>query len=226
MRKAAVIVAGGSGTRMGGGIPKQFRSLAKRPVLWWSMKAFHDEDPSTRLILVLPQDFITLWKDFFASLPENDRYPHEVTCGGTTRSESVKQGLTLVDEDCMVAVHDGARPLVTKQMISRGWETASEKGAAIPVVEVTDSLREKERDGESHGVDRSRFVAVQTPQVFDAKLLKQAYIKAGEQVFTDDAAVVEFAGYNVSLYEGNHRNMKITNPEDMAFAELLIKKDG
>ena len=238
MKKFAVIVAGGSGTRMGGGIPKQFRSLAKRPVLWWSMKAFYDEDPATEQILVLPEEFITLWSDFFDSLPVSDRYPHKVASGGLTRGESVKNGLRLIkanlgnedgkekQEKILVAVHDGARPLVTTQMITEGWHTANEYDAAIPGVDVTDSLREKtDEEGNSHSVDRSRFVAVQTPQVFDARLLLKAYEKAAEKSFTDDAAVMEYAGHKVKLYKGHHRNLKITNPEDMALAETLLQKN-
>ena len=118
MKKNVVIVAGGSGTRMGGGIPKQFRSLCGRPVLWWSMKAFHDEDAGTRLIVVLPQDFITLWNDFFSSLPEKERFAHEIVAGGASRSESVRNGLSLVeDKESLVAVHYGARPLVSREII-------------------------------------------------------------------------------------------------------------
>ena len=212
---------------MGAGMPKQFRSLANRPVLWWSMKAFHDEDTSTRIILVLPKDFITLWKDFFDSLPEEDRFFHEITSGGGSRGESVKNGLKLVDSQSLVAIHDGARPLVTPEMIAKGWETAAKFEAAIPVVPVTDSLREITKvPEESRSVDRSRFVAVQTPQVFDSEKLKQAYRLAGEKSFTDDAAVMEAAGYDIRLFPGNHRNIKITNPEDLAIAELIMQKDG
>lgn len=224
--KYAVIVAGGSGTRMGGGMPKQFRSLCGRPVLWWSMKAFKDEDPDTRLILVLPSDFITLWEDFYASLPDEERFSHEIAKGGSSRTESVRNGLELVSQkDSLVAVHDGARPLLSSSLISKGWQTAAEHGAAIPAVAVTDSLRHLE-DGGSRSVDRSRYVAVQTPQVFWTGLLKEAYASANGKVFTDDAAVVEQAGHKVELFEGCPENMKITNPKDMAVAAVLMKRDG
>lgn len=220
-----MIVAGGSGSRMGGGMPKQFRNLCGRPVLWWSMKAFYEDNPFTRQILVLPEEFISLWKDFFSSLPEAERYPHQVVAGGSTRSESVKNGLSHIDEeDSLVAVHDGARPLVTQSLIAKGWEKANKDGAAIPVVAVTDSLRVLKNSG-SENVDRSQYVAVQTPQVFKTGLLKEAYTKTGDKIFTDDASVVENCGKPVALFEGDPDNFKITNPKDMAIATVLMGKD-
>lgn len=225
MKKYAVIVAGGSGSRMGGGIPKQFRSLWQRPVLWWSMKAFHDEDPSTRLILVLPENYIDLWQSLFSTLPEEEKIPHKVVAGGNSRTESVKNGLSLCEEeDSMVAVHDGARPLVRPSLISKGWETAERSGAALPVVPVTDSLREVD-GGFSKAVNRDRYVGVQTPQVFVTGLLKEAYRKAGNQTFTDDATAVENLGREVTLFEGEPTNIKITNPKDMAVATVLMSND-
>lgn len=218
----AVIVAGGSGTRMGGGIPKQFRSLCGRPVLWWSIKAFHSENPDTQIVLVLPENFISLWTDFFSTLPEKDRFDHYVTTGGENRSESVKKGLALIDDDnSLVAIHDGARPLVTTALISAGWNLAKEKGAAIPVVPVTDSLR-KITGNENKSVDRNEYVAVQTPQVFLTSLIKEAYRQAGDYIFNDEAAVVENAGHAISLFDGNIENIKITNPKDLAIASLLM----
>ena len=226
MEKYAVIVAGGSGTRMGGGIPKQFRSLKGRPVLWWSMNAFHQEDPNTHLILVLPEEFITLWEDFYSTLPKTQQYPYEVISGGHTRGESVTKGLSLIkDEDSLVAVHDGARPLVTVTMISEGWKAAGLHGAAIPVTPVTDSIREIEGD-ESKAVDRSRFMSVQTPQVFHTGLLKESYAMHPEEVFTDDASVVEKSGHKVALYTGSVDNIKITNPHDMMIAETLLSNSN
>lgn len=222
MKKFAIIVAGGSGSRMGGGIPKQFRTLCSRPVLWWSMKAFHEENPDTRLILVLPREFINLWDEIFSSLPANDRFPHEVAVGGNSRTESVKNGLMLaVDSDSLVAVHDAARPLVTAAIISKGWATAEEYGAAIPVVAVTDSLRTVE-SFPSRAVNRDEFVAVQTPQVFKTHILKKAYEEAGDEVFSDDATAVEQSGEAVTLFQGTHYNMKVTNPKDMAIAEAIM----
>ena len=226
MKQYAVIVAGGSGTRMGGGIPKQFRSLCGRPLLWWSMKAFHDENPQTEIILVLPADFIDLWNDFFSSLPKEAHIPHKITVGGNTRSESVCNGLKYVEEDdSLVAIHDGARPLVGVGMISEGWEAAKISGAAIPVVSVTDSLR-KISDDDSIAVNRSEYVAVQTPQMFHTDKLKKAYAFANGASFTDDASVMENAGFKISLYKGDFSNMKVTNPNDLVIATILMDKNA
>ena len=222
MKRYAVIVAGGSGTRVGGEIPKQFRRLNRRPMLWWSLKAFHDEDPSTEIIVVLPEAYIALWEAYINELPEDERIPHSITAGGTTRKESVERGLMLTDDsDSLIAVHDGARPLVGRSIIARGWEKALECGAAIPVIPVTDSLRKLDESG-SHAVDRSAYVAVQTPQVFSGPLLKEAYANSGTGSFTDDASVVEHYGHKISIFEGSDGNFKVTNPKDLAIAELMM----
>ena len=227
MKKNAVIVAGGSGTRMGGGIPKQFRSLCGHPVLWWSMKAFHDEDPGVTLILVLPEEFISLWKDFFSKLPQEESFPHIIVTGGKSRSESVRNGLSVIeDDDSLVAVHDGARPLVSKETIASGWAVASENGAAIPVIPVTDSLRIIYDEVLSKSVNREDYRVVQTPQVFKTSLLKEAYKKAGSGSFSDDATVVENMDHKISLFPGQPDNIKITNPKDLAIATVLMGNDA
>ncbi|MCH5240280.1 MAG: 2-C-methyl-D-erythritol 4-phosphate cytidylyltransferase [Muribaculaceae bacterium] len=227
LHKYAVIVAGGSGSRMGGGMPKQFRSLCDRPVLWWSMKAFHLQDPDTEIILVLPADFITLWNEVFSSLPDSDRFPHKTVSGGNSRSESVKRGLSLVDNDSsLVAIHDGARPLIHPDIISQGWESAEKYGAAIPVVPVVDSLRYVSGGNQSEAVDRDSYKIVQTPQVFRTSILKEAYQFAGDKAFSDDATVVENAGHKIALFSGSTENIKITNPKDLAIACVLMGKDA
>ena len=212
---------------MGGGIPKQFRTLCGRPVLWWSMKAFHEENPDTLLIIVLPEDFISLWKDFYSSLPVSEQYPHKIAYGGKTRGESVKNGLTLIEEeDSLVAIHDGARPLISPRLISSGWEALNKYNAAIPVVPVTDSLRYYVSETNSESVDRNKYVAVQTPQMFKVSILKEAYKKAENTVFSDDASVVERTGEQVFLFPGSYDNIKITNPKDLLIAEVLLGKDA
>lgn len=226
MNRYAVIVAGGSGTRMGGGIPKQFRSLCGRPLLWWSLAAFHKENPETKIIVVLPENFVALWKDLFRSLPEQEQIEHEVTVGGSSRTESVCNGLSLIsDNESLVAVHDGARPLVTSEMISDGWKTALNYDACVPVVPVTDSLRKLSGD-ESEAVDRSKYVAVQTPQVFKTGLLQKSYEKAKGESFTDDASVVENSGHKIKLFKGNTNNIKVTHPGDFDMVELLIRQNA
>lgn len=225
IKKYAVIVAGGTGSRLGGGLPKQFREIDGRPMVWWSMKAFMEADSSTHIILVIHPDYVEAWKELCSGLPDECLIEHEVVSGGASRTESVINGLSLIPdgEDFYVAVHDAARPLVSPEMIKRGWKAGRENDAAVPVIPVTDSLRILTGDV-SEAVDRSRFVAVQTPQVFRVSLLKQAYEISGGAVFSDDASAVEAAGYMVGLYEGSPDNIKVTNPGDIEVAMLRMKK--
>ncbi len=225
MHKYAIIVAGGEGNRAGGVVPKQFQLIAGIPMLWWSVRAFHAEDPDTRIILVLHPGFFDEWDLLYAELPEADRkIDVHISCGGRSRLESVRNGLMSVPDgnDALVAVHDAARPLVSVEMISRGWLAAEESGAAVPAVSMTDSIRRIE-DGVSVSVPRKDYVKVQTPQVFDASLLKHAYEGTLSDLMTDDASVVEAAGHKISLYEGSPYNMKVTEPLDIKIAETLIE---
>ncbi len=223
MEKYAIIVAGGEGTRLGGGLPKQFRELNGRPVLWWSLKAFHDENPDTHIRVVLHPGFFDEWDLLVEALPVDERIAHEVVCGGRTRTESVKNGMMGIpaDKESLVAIHDAARPLVTPAMISRGWEAALATGGAVPAVPVTDSLRRLTPEG-NEAVDRSEYVAVQTPQVFLTEKLRAAYEAMPDAVFSDDASAFEAAGGRVTLFEGSPDNMKITNPGDIEEAALKL----
>ena len=226
MKQYAVIVAGGSGERMGGGLPKQFRPLKGRPVLWWSMKAFHDNNPNTELILVLPEKFISLWKELFDSLSEDERFEHTISTGGNSRTDSVKNGLSLIkDDNSIVAVHDGARPLVKSYTIQEGWNKAKEFGAAIPAVALSDSIRMITEE-KSKAVDRNNYVAVQTPQVFMTSLLKKAYEVINGNIYTDDATAVESIGREITLFEGSADNIKITHPKDLLIAEAIMETDA
>ncbi len=224
MEKYAVIVAGGEGTRIGGALPKQFRDIDGRPMLWWSLKAFHDEDPSTRLRVVLHPGFFDDWDLMIKALPTDEQFEHEVICGGRSRTESVMNGINGIPatSDALIAIHDAARPLVTTDMISRGWMAALTAGGAVPVVPVTDSLRRLTEDG-SVAVNRDDFAVVQTPQVFRSDLLKAAYGKVPPGIYSDDATVFEAAGMKPALYEGSPRNMKVTNPGDLEIAALMLR---
>lgn len=194
------------------------------PLLWWSLKAFHDENPSTELIVVLPETFTDYWKELFSGLPVNKQYPHKITTGGKSRTESVKNGLLLIEEpESLVAIHDGARPLVSINLIKRGWEAASSSGAAVPAVDVIDSLRKVTSEGNEF-VDRSLYVAVQTPQVFKTRVIKEAYDKFPEEVFSDDATAVEKNGGEIILFPGDQNNRKVTHQGDIEMTELLIRK--
>lgn len=236
MKKYAVIVAGGEGLRAGGDLPKQFQQLLGIPMLWWSVRAFHAEDPATRIVLVLHPGFFDLWDTLYAELPEADRrIDVKLVAGGRSRSHSVFNGVMNIpdSDDVLVAVHDAARPLVSADLISRAWRSAEEHLAAIPAIPVTDSLRELDKaDGErSRAVDRALFRAVQTPQTFRADVLKRSFhlanadgaIEAGKALFSDEASLVEAAGYEVSLFEGSPLNMKVTNPRDLLIARTLVE---
>lgn len=217
--KAVIIVAGGSGKRMGAAIPKQFLLLANKPVLQHTIQAFHQFDSSINIILVLPEDHISHWK----ALCEKYQFelPHQIAVGGDERFNSVKNGLQLLNSEQLVGVHDGVRPLVSQNAITRCFEEALKTGAAVPCVPVSDTLR-KVNGTQSRWVNRAEYVRVQTPQCFKSDLLISAYNQPFSADFTDDASVVEKAGYQVTLVKGNEENIKITDPTDLVFAEALL----
>lgn len=231
MKKCVLIVAGGKGLRMGGELPKQFIPMRGKPVLMHTLDAFHRWDPAAFLLLVLPEDHQAYWRMLCKEL--GCTIPHKVVNGGETRFHSVRNGLAFLskewkkmsggDEPVMVAVHDGVRPFVTPGVIHDCFFQAAQSGAAIPVIPVVDSLREFTGAG-SRPVDRSRFLAVQTPQVFDYTLLEKAYRQPYSPLFTDDASVVEAAGHSVVTVSGNRENIKITTPFDLLVAEALFNR--
>lgn len=218
MEKYGIIVAGGKGLRMGADLPKQFLPLAGRPVLMHTLHRFFTYDPSIRLILVLPRAHQAYWKELC------ERYaftvPHRIADGGATRFESVRNGLAQITGDCLVAVHDGVRPFVSADTIRACFDEAARSGAAIPVLPVTDTLREQTETG-SRTVNRNRYCTVQTPQVFRSGILCEAYRQPENAGFTDDASVAEAAGYPVTLVPGNRENIKLTTPFDLQVGELL-----
>ncbi|MDE6553670.1 MAG: 2-C-methyl-D-erythritol 4-phosphate cytidylyltransferase [Muribaculaceae bacterium] len=218
----AIIVAGGVGSRSGDSLPKQFHDLGGHPMLWWTLKAFHDENPETKLIVVMHRDFIDYWKE----ISGEDCAQHTLTEGGATRKDSVAAGLALIPDtdQGLVAVHDAARPLASSRLIGQGWKEAAVHGAVIPGVPVSDSLREGTA-ADNRSVDRSRYFAVQTPQVFRADLLKEAFRKAEEAegvIFTDDASVAEWAGNRIHIFEGDPVNIKVTYPGDFRIAADIL----
>lgn len=220
MKTYAIILAGGKGLRMGADLPKQFLLLAGKPVLMHTLEAFHQADSTTELILVLPLDHQAYWKEL--CMRHAFTLMHTIVTGGNVRFESVRNGLALVTEESLVAVHDGVRPLVKPTLIAKCFEAAADKGAVIPVFELTESIRRIEGD-RSRAEDRSLFRSVQTPQTFRSELLKKAYEQAFKAEFTDDASVVEAAGCEIALVEGHRENIKITTPQDLLLAELLLR---
>lgn len=217
----AVIVAGGSGQRMGTALPKQFLDLCGKPVLYWSIKAFMDALPDVHIILVLPEQQISLAQMVLRAFPE--RIDLTIVAGGETRHASVANGLKEVPDDAIAMVHDGARPLVSPLLIQRCYEVALLNRGAIPVVPVTDSVRQLTGNS-SHAISRDDLRIVQTPQAFDAALLKEAFRQPYDPAFTDEATVVESYGEQVQVIEGEHCNLKITTPDDLLIAEALIRQ--
>ena len=220
MSNITIIVAGGSGTRFGAAMPKQFLLLAGKPVLLHTLEAF--ASASDEIILVLPQAHQDDWRQLSAQ--HHCMVPHHVISGGDTRWHSVKNAIDIlkVQPGDVIAVQDGVRPLVSRQVIDQAFAVARQCGSAVPVVPVTDSIRQVEDDGTSHIVPRSVLRAVQTPQAFDAVLLKAAYDRPYLPVYTDDASVYELAGHPVTLIDGDTNNIKITHPSDLMLAEKIL----
>lgn len=220
MKKYAIIVAGGSGSRMKSEIPKQFLPLAGRPVLLHTLRAF-ESSGDVEIILVLPDYQIGIWEELVSETGDATRY--RVVPGGETRFHSVKKGLEAIsEENSLTAVHDGVRPLVTTVLISKCFEEAETFGSAIAAVRLKDSLRETGSDGYPKTVDREAFRLIQTPQVFRTSWMKKAFDREYHPLFTDCASVVESAGFRIHLTEGDYRNLKITTPEDLPVAEALL----
>ena len=220
--KSAIIVAGGKGMRMQSDIPKQFIELQGKPILMYTLEAFYRYDTSIQLILVLPSIQITLWKELCKKHAFN--LPHQIVSGGQTRYHSVQNGLELIQASGLVAVHDGVRPFVSTETIERCFDEAEKHGAAIPVIDLVDSIRQLTETG-SQSVDRAIYKFVQTPQVFDSEMLINAYKQEFSTRFTDDASVVEASGKEIKLVEGNRENIKITTGFDLILAEVLLKSN-
>lgn len=221
MKNYVVIVAGGTGKRMGAEIPKQFLELGGRPVLMHTIERFRNFDPAAELITVLPEDQIRFWCELQEKYSFN--IVQTMVKGGPTRFQSVKNGLEFVEDDGLVAVHDGVRPFVSTETIRRCFETAASLGNAIPVIQSSDSMRII-KGNESSMLNRQNVRLVQTPQVFRSELLKEAYRQEYLTEFTDDASVVEKMGVKINLVEGNRENIKITNPEDLLISNAFLNK--
>jgi 2-C-methyl-D-erythritol 4-phosphate cytidylyltransferase len=218
----AIIVAGGSGSRMQATIPKQFLLLNGLPVLMHTIQAFYDAKSQPQIILVLPADAISYWDELCKQY--NFETPHKVVNGGKTRFHSVKNGLdTIGDTDAVVAIHDAVRPLTSIQIIDNSFTQAAQHGNAVVAVKSRDSIRQVKSEV-SASLIRDEIYLVQTPQTFQLAQLKKAYEQAYDTRFTDDASVVEETGIAIRLIQGDYRNIKITFPEDIAIAELLLKQ--
>ncbi|MGQ9621786.1 MAG: 2-C-methyl-D-erythritol 4-phosphate cytidylyltransferase [Bacteroidales bacterium] len=214
-----VIVAGGSGKRMGIDIPKQFLELAGKPVLMHTIERFKKFNSSIEIITVLPENQLRFWNDLIRKYSFD--IPHTLVKGGKHRFISVKHGLEFVSGPGLVAIHDGVRPLVSNGTMKRCFEEAAKFGNAIPVISPSDSVRIVSGN-RTEPVNRTDIKQVQTPQVFDIDLIKNAYRQNYDTSFLDDATVLEKTGVQIHLVEGNRENIKITNPEDLFIAQSLL----
>ena len=221
MKKYAVIVAGGSGTRMGGTTPKQFMLVNNKPVLYYSLQTFLNAFADIQIILVLPVDYTDMGQEIIDAYFDSDKI--RVTAGGDTRFQSVKNGLQLVEDDSIIFVHDGVRCLLTENLIHRCYAGAVETGTAIPVITSRDSVRIVQDDS-NDAIDRNKVMLVQTPQTFHSKILLPAFKIDYKEKFTDEATVVEAYGLKVTLVEGEENNIKITKPMDLLIAEKIINE--
>lgn len=220
MDRYVILVAGGRGTRMQGSLPKQFMLLHGEPILVHTLRKF--SLPGFHLIVVMNPDFMDYWED--QCKISLDIPTHKLVAGGQTRAQSVKNGLAQIPENCTVAIHDAVRPLCSTDLIYRLFDACETKGSAIPVVACKDSLRLITPEG-SKTVSREDYKAVQTPQVFHSKKIKDAFSSLEIESFTDEASLYEAAGNKVHLIEGEESNIKITVPSDiqMATAFLALK---
>ena len=216
----AIIVAGGSGSRMQTAVPKQFLLLNGLPVLMHTIKAFYKYRFPVNIIVVLPPDAHDYWNQLCAV--HDFTIPHRLISGGETRFHSVKNGLDLVeDEDAIVAIHDAVRPLVSEAIIEESYDCAIKYGNAVVAVKSRDSVRQI-KDNRSVSLLRDEIYLIQTPQTFQFDQLHKAYHQPYQESFTDDASVVEKTGVNINLVGGSYQNIKITFPEDIAIAAFLL----
>ena len=222
--EAAILVAGGTGTRMQSQVPKQFIAVGGQPILMHTIRRFYEYNPELQLVVVLPRDQIAKWQALcFTHVFE---IKHEVIVGGATRFASVKNGLAAITApDGVVAVHDGVRPFVPVAVIREAFAVAAEKGNAVVAVPLKESIRQIFKT-KSKAVDRTQYRLIQTPQCFRLPLLRRAYQLPEETTFTDDASVVERFGQKINLVTGSYENIKITTPEDLLWAEVLLKGKG
>lgn len=218
MEKFFLIVAGGKGLRMNIDEPKQFVEINGKPLLMRTFEAFIFYKDTAKFVLVLNPDLIGRWKHLCQLHQFN--FKHEIVEGGPKRFHSVKNGLRNIPDDTLVAIHDANRPFVSDQVINFGFAIAERKGNAIPAVVINESVRQI--DGSINwSVNRNNYKLIQTPQFFKSNEIKQAYLQAYHEKYTDDASVLESGGNKIQLIDGNPENIKITEPGDLIYASAL-----
>ncbi len=219
MKRAAVIVAGGQGHRMGGEIPKQYQELAGKPIIIHTLEQFYRFDPLLDVVVVVAQEHRNLWDAMANHNIDISRV--KLAIGGATRFHSVRNGIQLIKDGVVVGIHDAVRPFVSLETLERCYSTAYKSGSAIPVIDMDESVRMLKENNSSVHMDRSALKRVQTPQVFQSALIREAYNNTDDHLFTDDASVFESHFGKVTLVEGNRENIKITTPTDLQLASLF-----
>ena len=214
---SVIITAGGIGKRMGSSIPKQFIEIKGLPILMRTIQRFYEFESTCQIIVTLPADWISFWNELIEK--HGFRINHQLVDGGVERYDSIKNAISFCKHD-IIAIHDGVRPFVSKETIQRTIDLAKEKGAAIPTLPLKESLRQVKND-QSVAVKRSEYVNVQTPQVFQKDIIEKAYSIPFHEAITDDASLVEEAGFQIFLCYGNEENIKITSPMDLRIGEIL-----
>lgn len=218
MKKYALIVAGGIGSRMQSELPKQFMEIQSLPIIIHTINKFISV--CDQVILVLPKEFLDYWHNL-----KEQYFPNVgilVAIGGTTRTQSVINGMAMVDgDDGLIAIHDAARPFVSPKSIQSCYKAAEQSGSGVLAVPLKDSIRKLE-NSKSVQCDRSQFVLMQTPQTFQVSLFRKA-LEDVEGIFTDDASLVEAGGHSITLVEGTYENIKITTPEDILIGEAIFE---
>jgi 2-C-methyl-D-erythritol 4-phosphate cytidylyltransferase len=218
----AIIVAGGSGSRMQSALPKQFIELCGEPVLMHTIRAFSTSASSPSIIVALHASYHQVWAELCSK--HNFSIAHTITTGGETRFHSIKNAIdTITDDGALIAIHDAVRPLVSSAIIEETYACAAKNGTAVTAVKSRDSIRQI-TERVSVSLNRDRIYLVQTPQTFQSALLKKAYEQDYQESFTDDASVVEQSGVAITIVDGHYSNIKITFPEDVTIAEALINK--
>ncbi len=227
-KKYLVVTAGGSGVRMGADRPKQFLTVGGKAILQMTVERFLEACPGIRVVTVLPKEHFSTWKEY--CIAHNFHVPQTLVAGGITRFHSVRNALAKIPDGALVAVHDGVRPFVSKELIERMFDRMTVCRALIPVMPATDTLKLLDRDRETgllrasgERLDRSRVFGAQTPQIFRSEDLKAAYAEAYDPLFTDDASVAESMKIPLSFIEGERFNIKITTPEDLVLADAILR---
>lgn len=221
MKKYALLLAGGRGSRMKAELPKQFLEVKGKTVLEHTLEKFKKSLPKLDIIIVLPEFELKRWKEISKDTPYQNL---KVAIGGRNRFQSVQAGLSLIPDNSLVAIHDGVRPMVRISTIQNAFKKAEEFGACIPLLKIKDSIR-KGNQNDFTPVNRDEFRLVQTPQCFQSQLIKKAYAEQKDQShFTDDASVFEANGGKLTFIEGNPENIKITYPHDLKVADALLSR--